>query len=196
MTKKYDKKSKEKNTEENNAGFTKYTNDQNIQINSKIVNLTDLDLNNAQKEEMKNVYKESCWLDITKDNSLLTNKRKKRKKIFFFIVDALRLDFMVNKKYEIRDEIEINLDDSDKTELRIKNEDEDSILISSSSSSSSSSPSSTSTSSSTFSPTSPYNKFKNMHELLRNNATQTLFFGFRADPPTVTSQRLKGRMPY
>ena len=31
-----------------------------------------------------------------------------------------------------------------------------------------------------------------MHELLKSNATQTRFFGFRADPPTVTAQRLKG----
>ena len=31
-----------------------------------------------------------------------------------------------------------------------------------------------------------------MHQLLLKNVTQTAFFGFRADPPTVTSQRLKG----
>jgi hypothetical protein len=31
-----------------------------------------------------------------------------------------------------------------------------------------------------------------MHELLQRNATQTRLFGFRADPPTVTAQRLKG----
>ena len=31
----------------------------------------------------------------------------------------------------------------------------------------------------------------NMHKLLEHNASQCLLFGFRADPPTVTSQRLK-----
>lgn len=34
--------------------------------------------------------------------------------------------------------------------------------------------------------------FNYMHELLQHNSTQSTFFGFIADPPTVTSQRLKG----
>jgi hypothetical protein len=38
---------------------------------------------------------------------------------------------------------------------------------------------------------SPYNKMAYMQSLLRYNASQTMLFGFRADPPTVTSQRLK-----
>lgn len=35
------------------------------------------------------------------------------------------------------------------------------------------------------------NLFTNIHELLWMNSSQTLLFGFRADPPTTTSQRLK-----
>jgi hypothetical protein len=46
--------------------------------------------------------------------------------------------------------------------------------------------------SSTSALSSSYNKFVNMHKYLKKNASQTAFFGFRADPPTVTSQRLKG----
>eukprot|EP01032_Pedospumella_encystans_P023290 gene23290-26362_t len=64
------------------------------------------------------------------------------KKVFLFIVDALRLDFMTRKE---------------------RNPDSDS----------------------------PYNRFQNMHRLLEHNASQSLLFGFRADPPTVTAQRLK-----
>jgi hypothetical protein len=79
-------------------------------------------------------------------------KVKKHKKVFLFIVDALRLDFMIEKKYV----------EKEKVNLERENDE------------------------------SPYNKFVNMHSLLRNNATQTAIFGFRADPPTVTSQRLKG----
>lgn len=62
--------------------------------------------------------------------------------MFLFIVDALRLDFMVHKKGFI-------------------------------------------------SADSPFNKMVNMHKLLEHNASQSLLFGFRADSPTVTSQRLK-----
>ena len=40
--------------------------------------------------------------------------------------------------------------------------------------------------------TTPYNRFHRMHQLLRENATHSGLFGFRGDPPTVTSQRLKG----
>lgn len=65
-----------------------------------------------------------------------------RKKVFLFIVDALRLDFMT------------------KTEGTISSD-------------------------------SPYNRFQHMHRLLEHNASQSLLFGFRADPPTVTAQRLK-----
>lgn len=196
LAKKYDKKSKEKNTE-NNTDFPKYANEQDIQIDPELVNNIVVN-DNIKIEEMRNA-KESCWLDITKDEKLMTNKRKKHKKIFFFIVDALRLDFMVhkedekiNKNYEIRDKIKVKHDDSHKMESKTRNEDEDNSSFTSFTSSSSSSSSTTTTSS----PTSPYNKFKHMHELLRNNATQTSFFGFRADPPTVTSQRLKGGMLY
>jgi predicted AlkP superfamily pyrophosphatase or phosphodiesterase len=67
-------------------------------------------------------------------------------------VDALRLDFMIEKKYA--------------TEEKVNSDGKNGE--------------------------SPYNKFVNMHSLLRNNASQTAIFGFRADPPTVTSQRLKG----
>jgi len=64
-------------------------------------------------------------------------------RVFVFVVDALRLDFMT----------------------------------------SSSSPSSSPAASS---------MMPRMHALLTENATQTRFFGFKADPPTVTAQRLKG----
>lgn len=65
-----------------------------------------------------------------------------RKKVFFFIVDALRLDFMSWHEGHVPAD-------------------------------------------------SPYNRMTNMHDLLRHNASQCTLFGFRADPPTVTSQRLK-----
>jgi hypothetical protein len=63
-------------------------------------------------------------------------------RVFLLIVDALRLDFMV----DTRKEAPVN---------------------------------------------SPFDKMAYMHSLLRHNASQTMLFGFRADPPTVTSQRLK-----
>ena len=199
LAKKYDKKTKEKNTE-NTTDFTKYTNEENIRKNPELVN--NIVVDNVKIEEMRSASEESCWLDITKDEKLMTNKRKKHKKIFFFIVDALRLDFMVHKKDEkinkndkITDNIKAKHDDSNVMESKTRYKDENnSSFSSSSSSSSSSSPSSSSTTTSPLS--SPYNKFKHMHELLRNNATQTSFFGFRADPPTVTSQRLKGGITY
>lgn len=65
-----------------------------------------------------------------------------KRRVFFFIVDALRLDFMVQQDDVISSE-------------------------------------------------SPYNRMVNMHRLLRYNASQCTLFGFRAEPPTVTSQRLK-----
>ncbi len=39
-----------------------------------------------------------------------------------------------------------------------------------------------------------FNQFKFIHQLLENNSSQTYFNKFYADPPTVTSQRLKGLM--
>lgn len=36
------------------------------------------------------------------------------------------------------------------------------------------------------------NKLDYLHRLLENNSSQSMFYGFRADPPTTTSQRLKG----
>jgi phosphatidylinositol glycan class O len=39
---------------------------------------------------------------------------------------------------------------------------------------------------------SPYNRFQFLHQLLTENSSQSDLFAFRADPPTVTSQRLKG----
>jgi predicted AlkP superfamily pyrophosphatase or phosphodiesterase len=38
---------------------------------------------------------------------------------------------------------------------------------------------------------SPYNLMVHMHRLLQRNYSQFRLFGFRADPPTTTSQRLK-----
>ena len=38
----------------------------------------------------------------------------------------------------------------------------------------------------------PYNCWYHMHHLLQTQPHQTAFVGFRADPPTTTSQRLKG----
>jgi len=38
---------------------------------------------------------------------------------------------------------------------------------------------------------SPYNLMVHMHRLLQRNYSQCRLFGFRADPPTTTSQRLK-----
>ena len=57
-------------------------------------------------------------------------------KVFIFVIDALRLDFVQNSE-SIKD------------------------------------------------------RFPKLSNLLNQNATQSLLFGFRADPPTVTSQRLK-----
>ena len=74
------------------------------------------------------------------------------KRAFLFIVDALRLDYML-----------------DTTSVQMN----------------SSCPMNSSN-------TSPHNRFHRMHALLQHNASQTALFGFRGDPPTVTSQRLKG----
>ena len=198
-------------------------NEQTIEIKEKFVK--NINSENRKIEEIKIVNKESCWLDVTKDKSLITNDRKKHKKVFFFIVDALRLDFMVKKDESIiaeydtiktkKDKIELKkgVDDAVSNRLsrnhgdggRAYEKEKESIIndaiedktinevinnesFTASSSSSSSPPPPLPPSS----PSSPYNKFINMHQLLRNNATQTAFFGFRADPPTVTSQRLKG----
>ena len=212
MTKINDINVKEK--EEIVESFLDYVKDQTIDKGEvKLVNR--INFKNQKEEEINNRNEEFCWIDITKDKSLIINDRKKHKKIFFFIVDALRLDFMVKKEEEIvQKEVESdskrshnnfsnskvdnrnnennenkknnenneNKSDVEKTENEIRKKDENDTPTSSLPSSSS--PFS--------SPTSPYNKFKNMHQLLKNNATQTAFFGFRADPPTVTSQRLKG----
>lgn len=147
------------------------------------------DRNNGSKRvrEIKSAEKsDGCWLaveteigekkkkkrgntEVLEENS--KRSRRKYKKVFFFIVDALRLDFMVVKK---------NSGDSDSDSSGDKATTSSPPLSSPSSSSSSSSPPSS------------YNRFSKMHTLLRENATQTGLFGFRADPPTVTSQRLKG----
>ena len=220
-------KKSEKDGERN---VTILTNEQTIEIKEKFVK--NVNSENREIEEIKIVNKESCWLDVTKDKSLMTNDRKKHKKVFFFIVDALRLDFMVKKDDSIiaendtitakKDGIEFkkgedeallkrksrnlnlnNYDSADEKESIIRDAKEDKTInevkkngsttaLSSFTSSSPPPPPPSSTSSPSSSPSSPYNKFKNLHQLLRNNATQTAFFGFRADPPTVTSQRLKG----
>jgi phosphatidylinositol glycan class O len=66
--------------------------------------------------------------------------------VFLFVVDALRLDFMVvGAEPELAGRVE-----------------------------------------------SKTGTFRRMHSLMRKNKSQCLFFGFRADPPTVTAQRLKG----
>jgi hypothetical protein len=82
-------------------------------------------------------------------------------------------DYIYNENYNENEKDEKNSNINEK--IFEKNENENETL-----------PSSTSTLSSS------YNKFVNMHKYLKNNASQTAFFGFRADPPTVTSQRLKG----
>ena len=82
------------------------------------------------KEYMEYDGQGSCWT------------RKRFRRVFFFIVDALRLDFITGSPLH---------DDDGKRHL-----------------------------------------LPQMVDLLQNNASQTRFFGFRADPPTVTSQRLKG----
>ena len=152
-------------------------------------------------KETNIVKKESCWLDVTKHKSLITNDRKKHKKVFFFIVDALRLDFMVNKeeiilkegsagselRYNVAPNRETFVNNYENKKESVNGEGENEVRNKGENDSPSSS-----FDSDVSTPTSPYNKFKNMHKLLRNNATQTAFFGFRADPPTVTSQRLKG----
>eukprot|EP01038_Epipyxis_sp_PR26KG_P011515 gene11515-15425_t len=80
---------------------------------------------------------------VTQDNdvsnSILINK------IVIIIIDALRLDFMVQND---------NFNQSNSK--------------------------------------SSYNKFPHMHDLLINKPSQCTLFGLYADPPTVTSQRLKG----
>ena len=70
----------------------------------------------------------SCW------------SAKKYDRVFVFIVDALRLDFMTA----------VSGESGERTMMPL------------------------------------------MHDLLRKNESQSRFFGFRADPPTVTAQRLKG----
>jgi phosphatidylinositol glycan class O len=37
----------------------------------------------------------------------------------------------------------------------------------------------------------PYNELTVINDLLHNKPTQSILFGFRGDPPTTTSQRLK-----
>lgn len=79
------------------------------------------------------------------DNAdIIVPEEKESSRVFLFIVDALRLDFMLQH------------DDEPKS--------------------------------------ASYNRFTYMHHLLKYNASQCDLFGFRADPPTVTSQRLKGLM--
>ena len=74
------------------------------------------------------------------------------KRAFLFIVDALRLDYMLDTTSEqMNSTCQMNSNN-----------------------------------------TSPHNRFHRMHSLLQHNASQTALFGFRGDPPTVTSQRLKG----
>jgi GPI ethanolamine phosphate transferase 3 subunit O len=93
----------------------------------------------------------------SKDSDVIfgLNHQPRFKRAFLFIVDALRLDFMVH-----------HIDHEHPTSNHTGNEDVDR--------------------------TSPYNRFTYMHQLLQKNASQTHLFAFRGDPPTVTSQRLKG----
>ena len=97
--------------------------------NCNSINISDLIKDNAIAQR-GNAEGAKCWLDT------------QPKKIFLFIVDALRLDFMVSS--------------NDSTGQG------------------------------------SYNKFAHMHHLLLNQSQNAHLFGFRADPPTVTAQRLKG----
>ena len=138
------------------------------------------------------------------------NHQKKHKRVFLFIVDALRLDFMVqtkkikNDKNKNRDAHSIdikfeNIDNDENDQSKSIKNDKDDNTIEKDSEDTKDSKSAFSTTSFPISSTSTskissdsYNKMLKMHHLLLNNATQTALFGFRADPPTVTSQRLKG----
>lgn len=138
--------------------------------NKKIIKNSDLEdydenLNIAKNKE------EGCWLPLTKQSDKI-EIRKRHKKVFFFVVDALRLDFMISKDENSNENINTNTgnNSNDLNSEINRNPNLQSNLKD----------------------ISPYNKFVNMHNLLLNNASQSAFFGFRADPPTVTSQRLKG----
>ena len=211
-------KEKWKKDEERNVGIL--INEQIIEIKEKF--LKNAISENRKIEAIKTVNEDSCWLDVTKDKSLMRNDRKKHKKVFFFIVDALRLDFMVRKddsfvvdnntitaekdeserkkdgdnsilNWESRNNDNNDIPNEKEKESTISDPKEDKTINELKSCGFSAAPTSSfSPPLPPSSPTSPYNKFKNMHQLLQNNATQTAFFGFRADPPTVTSQRLKG----
>jgi hypothetical protein len=146
-----------------------------------------LPLNIINKDNHNNERNVKISLDSTAKNKK-KNHKKVNKKVFLFIIDAIRLDFMTWKKENNDDYIydenykenKLNERNSDKNEKQFeKNEN-------GSGSGNETLPSFTSALSSS------YNKFINMHKYLKNNASQTAFFGFRADPPTVTSQRLKG----
>ena len=155
--------------------------------------------NNINKNDRKNTENNPGNIDsgdFIQKNNLDGEKDKvefsgikKHQKVFFFIVDALRLDFMVENKSKNNGTSKYEYDNKSKHENVNGNEnrnrnkngaenenererDRDSKL---------------------FNPSDSYNKMKNMHQLLRKNASQTAFYGFRADPPTVTSQRLKGK---
>lgn len=138
--------------------------------NKKIIKNSDSEdydenLNTAKKNE------EDCWLPLTKQSDKI-EIRKRHKKAFFFVVDALRLDFMISKDENSNENINTNTENYS-NDLNFEINRNPNLQ-------------------SNTKDISPYNKFVNMHDLLLNNASQTAFFGFRADPPTVTSQRLKG----
>ena len=93
-----------------------------------------------------------CLLGNQQGNKEKPTPTRVYKRAFLFIVDALRLDYML-----------------DTTSGQMN-----------------------STCQMNNSNTTPHNRFHRMHALLQQNASQTALFGFRGDPPTVTSQRLKG----
>eukprot|EP01041_Mallomonas_annulata_P006157 gene6157-12467_t len=82
-------------------------------------------------------------------------EHKQYNKVFIFIVDALRVDFITPVEVEEQISSECNVKEIHAPNNSIRN------------------------------------RFKSIKNLLESNSSQTILLGFRGDPPTVTSQRLK-----
>jgi GPI ethanolamine phosphate transferase 3 subunit O len=95
------------------------------------------------KREISDINTFNCmqWSDDHKASMHSTSSSPKFQKVFIFLIDALRYDFILSNN------------------------------------------------NSTF-----HSPFSTIHQLLHSNSSQCFFAGFRGDPPTTTSQRLRGIM--